>query len=184
MHFALPLFLFITIHSLSCLAVLCSSLSLEHTNLRLSKLKQTITTTTTTRNPHHLKGSLFQTWGHCQVKLGGACQELKQFCTASVCCWGFSRFQTANPEGWDGSFLSSMSMWGSIAELRKPAQLSAALVGSNLAQPVELWACVPAILFTSLHSHPSWALFYQCNFDPDFHQIGAGCAESLLLSCP
>lgn len=59
MHFAPPLFLFITIHSLSCLAVLCASLSLEHTNLWLSKLKQTTTATTaTTRNPHHLKGSL------------------------------------------------------------------------------------------------------------------------------
>lgn len=79
MHFALLLFLFITIHSPVCLAVLCASLSLEHINLWLSRLKKATTT-----NPHHLKGSLFQTWGHCHVKLWAACQELKQFCTASA----------------------------------------------------------------------------------------------------
>lgn len=180
MHFALPLFLFIAIHFPSCLAVLCASLSLEPINLWLPKLKQT---TTRRRNPHHLKGSFSHPWGHCHVKLGAACQELKQLCTASEHCCVFSRFQTANPERWDGSFLSSLPIYWSIAELRKPAQLLAAWVGSNLAQPVQLWACVPAIQITYLRSHPSWALAYQFNFEADFHQAGAWCEESLLLSC-
>lgn len=136
MHFALPLFLFITIHSPRYLAVLCASLSLEHINLWLSKLKQTITTI----NLHHLKGSLFQTWSHCCVKLGAACQELKQFCTASVCRCGFRGFQTENPKGWHGSFLSSMPMWWFTAELCEPAQLLAAQMGSTLHS---LWSCGP-----------------------------------------
>lgn len=50
------------------------------------------------------------------------------------------RFQTAKPEGWDGSCLSSLPAWWSIAEPGKPAQLSAARVVSGLHS---LWSCGP-----------------------------------------
>lgn len=93
------------------------------------------------------------------------------------------RFHTANPEGWDGSFLSSLPTWWSTAELGKPAQLLAARVGSGLAQPVELWACVPAIRSTPPHSHARQALAHQFHFGADFHQAGAEREESVLSSC-
>lgn len=99
-------------------------------------------------------------------------------CTALMCCGAFSRFKTANPEGWDASFLSSLSTWWSIAELRRSAQLSAARVGS-----VELWACVPAIQSTPLRSHPRQTLAHQFNFGHDFYRAGAAHEESLLSSC-
>lgn len=180
MHFALPLFLFITIHSPSCLAVLCASLSLEHINLWLSKLKQNNNNSKKSSSLERvfipdLRSLSCKTWS----SMSGTEAVLHSFSFH----WGFSRFQIANPQGWDGSFLSYMPIWWSIAELRKPAQLLSAWEGSNLAQLVELWACVPTIQFTPLPSHPSWALAYQFNFEADFHQAGAGCAESVLLSC-
>lgn len=86
-------------------------------------------------------------------------------------------------EEWDGSFLSSLSMWWSMAELEKPALLSAAGMGSGLAQPVELWVCVTAIQATRPHSHPRQALSHCFHFGDDFHEVGAGPEENLLSSC-